>query len=238
MNRARISLAGLLAGTALCLGVPAFATPVTPGMPSAALTTGSLTGYTEVANTGPETYNSCANNDGICGQYDEAVFQNTSNGTLDFVYQFSNGANQGDTVDAVSVQNFFGDAVAAYYTNTVAFLGTPGCTYTISGGIPVCQAGGTHSTNITPVIVNESPNGEVLNFDYSYETGFSNVLIVQTDATQYRTGTFAIQDGLNYNSQVLGLPAFEPVPEPGFYGVVGIGLAGILSLKLRRRATN
>ncbi len=244
MNRTRISLAGLFAGTALCLGIPAFATPVTPNGLDTPLTTGSLAGYTQIANTGAQTYNSCTPNTGqtICGQYDEAVYQNNSNGTLDFVYQFTNGY-PGDGVDAVSVQHFGGLAVAAFYTDTepAGFLGTPGCLYTVIGGIPVCQVGGTPSTNPNPSDVNESLNGQTINFNYTsgLETGVSSILIVQTSATQYRPGTFAIQDGLNYNSAELGLNAFQPfqpVPEPGFYGLVGIGLAGILSLKLRRRA--
>jgi hypothetical protein len=62
-----------------------------------------------------------------------------------------------------------------------------------------------------------------------------SVLIVQTWATQYEPSGIALQDSVNFNSYNLGLPGFQPVPEPGFYGVMAAGLTGILSLKLRRR---
>jgi hypothetical protein len=131
MNTAKISLTCFFAGTVLCLGTPASATPITPGMSDAALTPTPtavpLIGYTQVANTGPQTYNDCATNTGskhptICRQYDEAVYQNTSNGTLDFVYQFSNGYAKAG-VDTFSVSYFDDSAPAAgwvtkaYHTN-------------------------------------------------------------------------------------------------------------------------
>jgi hypothetical protein len=76
-------------------------------MSDAALTAESLTGYTQIATTGAQTYNNCNTNMGnprptICGQYVEDIFQNNTNHTLDFVYQFSNGYAR-DGVDTVSV---------------------------------------------------------------------------------------------------------------------------------------
>jgi hypothetical protein len=45
----------------------------------------------------------------------------------------------------------------------------------------------------------------------------------------------AIQDSLNFNSAQLGLRAYEPaVPEPGFYGILAIGLAAIVWATTRR----
>jgi hypothetical protein len=220
-----MSLTGLFAGAMLCLGTPAGATPVTPGMSDTALTSGSLTGYTQIATTGEQTYHSCTPSaHTICGQYVEDVFQSNTNGTLDFVYQFSNGY-AGDGVDALAVSSFNGWATNAYYMNSMpigTFLGTPG-----------------HTPPASSLSVNESPDANTINFNYSSgETGLSSILIVQTGATQYVPGVIALQDSVNYNSLALGLPAFAPVPEPGFYGVVGAGLAGILSLKLRRRPNN
>jgi hypothetical protein len=252
MNRTRISLVGLLAGTVLAVGTPAGATAVTPGMSDTTLTTGSLTGYTEVAITGPQTYNNCTTNlnnshKTICGQYVEAVYQNNVTKTLDFVYQFSNGWAS-DGVDSFSVsyfndQNPGGWATAAYYSNTAlpGFLGTPGCKYTMSGGIPECSSSGLSSTNINASVVNEAPDASTIDFNYGngLETGFSSILIVQTYAKQYEPGGIAIQDSENFNSFALGLPGYQPVPEPGFYGVLGIGMAGILwTVKKRGKRTS
>lgn len=210
---------------------------------------GALTGYTQIANTGPQTYNDCATNIGskhptICGQYDEAVYRNNSNGTLDFVYQFSNGYAKAG-VDAFSVSYYndnaaWGWATNAYYTNVepAGFLGTPGCKYVVTGSpsIPVCNAGGVASLNITPATVNESDDGSTLNFNFTKgsEAGFSSILIVQTWAKQYEPGGIAIHDSRNFNSFDLGLPGYQPVPEPGFYGALSIGLAAIVWATTRR----
>lgn len=231
MNSAKITLTCLLAGTVMCLGTPAGATPITPGMSGAALTSGTLAGYTQIANTGAQTYNNCATNpyQTICGQYDEAVYKNTSNGTLDFVYQFSNSYT-GDGVDAFSVSSFnsgnpSGWVTNAYYTNTepAGFLGTPSGTLELTPG--------------NPATVNESTNARTVNFTFNngLESGISSILIVQTTATKYKPGVVAIQDSLNFNSVQLGLNAYEPaVPEPGFYGVLAIGLAAIVWATTRR----
>jgi hypothetical protein len=250
MNTAKISLTCFFAGTVLCLSTPAGATPITPGMSDTTLTSGSLTGYTQVANTGPQTYNNCATNatsphPTICGQYDEAVYQNNSNGTLDFVYQFSNGYAK-DGADTFSVSYFNDDAPAsgwatnAYYTNVepAGFLGTPGCNYIVAGSpsVPMCNAGGVASLNITPSVVSEGPDASTLDFNFTHglETGLSSILIVQTTAKAYEPGGVAIQDSRNFNSFDLNLPGYQPVPEPGFYGALAIGLAVIVWATTRR----
>jgi hypothetical protein len=220
-------------------------------MSDAALTSGSLTGYTQIANTGPETYNNCATNidnahPTICGQYDAAVYQNNSNGTLDFVYQFSNGyANAG--VDTFGVSYFNDEAPAsgwvtnAYYTNVepAGFLGTPGCNYIVTGNpsVPACSGGGVASLNITPATINEAPDSSALSFNFGngLESGLSSILIVQTTARNYEPGGVAIQDSRNFNSFELGLPGYQPVPEPGFYGALAIGLAVIVWATTRRK---
>jgi hypothetical protein len=233
MNSAKITLTCFFAGTVLCLGTPAGATSITPGMPVATLsptpTAVPLSGYTEIANTGAQTYNNCAPNtyQTICGQYDEAVYKNNTNGTLDFVYQFSNDY-AGDGVEAFSVSSFnsgnsSGWATNAYYTNVepTGFLGTPTGAYKL--------------TMANTATVND-PNGRELNFNFdSTGIGTSSILIVQTTAKNYKPGVVAIQDSLNFNSAQLGLRAYEPaVPEPGFYGILAIGLAAIVWATTRR----
>jgi hypothetical protein len=236
----------------MSLGTPAGATPITPGMPDASLTSGALTGYTQIANTGAQTYNNCATNTPsnkhptICGQYDEAVYRNNSNGTLDFVYQFSNGYAKAG-VDTFSVSYFDDSAPAtgwvtnAYYTNVepAGFLGTPGCKYVVTGNpkVPVCNPSGVASLNITPATVNEAGDASTLSFNFSkgLESGFSSILIVQTTAKNYEPGGVAIQDSRNFNSFDLNLPGYQPaVPEPGFYGALAIGLAAIVWASTRR----
>lgn len=239
----------------MCLGTPAGATPINPGMPDAPLTPTPtavpLAGYTQIANTGAQTYNNCSTNatskhPTICGQYDEAVYKNNSNGTLDFVYQFSNGYAK-DGADLFSVSYFNDGAPAtgwvtnAYYSNLepAGFLGMPGCKYVVTGSpsVPVCNASGAASVNITPTAVNEAPDSSTLNFTYTkgLETGLSSILIVQTTAKNYEPGGVAIQDSLNFNSFQLGLNGYQPaVPEPGFYGALAIGLAAIVWATTRR----
>jgi hypothetical protein len=230
MNSAKITLTCFLAGTVMCLGTPAGATSITPGMPDATLTqnNSALTGYTQIANTGAQTYNNnCGtkNHPIICGQYDEMVYQNSSNGTLDFVYQFSNDSKDGVEAFSVSYYNdgapAAGWATNAYYTNVepAGFLGPPSGAYKLT------------TTNLATV---NDPNGSELNFNFnSSGIGTSSILVIQTTAKNYEPGVVAIQDHLSFDS----FNAYGPaVPEPGFYGVLAIGLAGIVWVTTRRNA--
>jgi hypothetical protein len=102
----------------------------------------------------------------------------------------------------------------------------------------VCNAGGVASLNVTAATVNEAPNASTLSFNFSkgLESGLSSILIVQTTAKAYEPGGVAVQDSRNFNSFDMGLPGYQPapVPEPGFYGVLAIGLAAILCATTRR----
>jgi hypothetical protein len=233
MKKATIPIKWLFGSAVMCLATSALATPISPGM-SGALTqapAGYLNNYTLIATTGVQTYHSCSPNvdQTICGQYEEAVYQNNTNHTLDFVYQFSNNYS-GDGVDSAAVSHYndkvgpWGWATNAYYTNTLPAgfggLGAPG-----------------PSGNASSVL--ESANAGTISFDYNngLETGVSSYLIVQTFANNYEPGVFAVQDSLNYNSHVLGLPAFQPVPEPGFYGLLAIGLGALVAVRFRRKQT-
>lgn len=152
------------------------------------------------------------------GQLKSAVYQEAS-GYLTFYYQYYADLGSATAVDGFSMTDFAGYTVnAGYRTDNLG--------------------GGFFSTGSkTPRELSLDVTGSVVGFDYKSPNfgvlsggTISNIMVIKTNAKSYTTGSTQIIDG-----GVDTVSTFAPVPEPGFYGVLSVGLAG-LALAIRRHA--
>jgi len=88
---------------------------------------------------------------------------------------------------------------------------------------------------VAPATASRTSNGGIIAFNFSPEIpvgGTSTLLIVNTNAPTFVTGTMSVQDGLTANLQ-----GFSPaaVPEPSSLAIAGIGALGLIGYRARRR---
>lgn len=188
--------------------------------------------------------------------FENAVYVDPSTGDLDFFYQIQNTytgpAMNSNTVNPTIEINetFAGVQITGVSeitsTNFKAFddyaKPTGGNTIT---SVSLCQ------TTLTPCLTGYEPDGAAnlfLTFSSPIAPGQdSAILVIQTNATDFDQagqGTFSwkstppvgAHDGSNPATNPFTLDALEPlpVPEPGFYGVLSLGIAGLLLLVHRR----
>jgi hypothetical protein len=55
-------------------------------------------------------------------------------------------------------------------------------------------------------------------------------MVIKTNATSFGAGSTNV-----INGAIATVVTFSPVPEPGFYGLIGAGLAGLLYAARRRK---
>jgi hypothetical protein len=88
----------------------------------------------------------------------------------------------------------------------------------------------------TPQEVDRGPNGETIGFDFKPSPFQINggetsaIMVIRTNAPGFRVGNTAI-----INGSTAEVATFAPVPEPGFYGLLATGLAGIFFMTYNRR---
>jgi PEP-CTERM motif len=194
----------LTAGVIL-LASAAFGTTLVPGATANADVV-SAAGWTLLQDTGQLNATAAT----FTGVGEAWVYSDSVTGGLDFVYQFKNNSNSTDPTERITASSFAGWTVSAGY---ILGLDNP------------------------PNLVSLSANGAVVGFEFT--PGSFNVLpgettdllVVETNATDYKAGQFSIQDG-----STATLDAFEPAtlaPEPASLALIGAGLLGVSLLRRR-----
>jgi len=176
-----------------------------------------------LADTGvmPYTGLNSQNNQSLGGQYRSLVVSDPSNvfcaGCLDFVY----GASDTGGPDAIG------------YVTASSFGG-----FKIDAGVASNLVTGGGAGDIAPIDVSVGVGGVVVTWEFPGATGVPTgyetaVLVVETNATSWTGGTFAVID-----SGTTNLPAFQPsVPEPATI-VLLVSMLGVVGLGLRKRVIN
>ena len=147
-------------------------------------------------------------------QYGEAVVADTQNvfcsGCLDFVIQVQNNSAT-DTIESISTGDFTG-----YHTD-VGILG------------------GVHF--VDPYSISRSSDGSTIHFSFLGSDippgSFSDVLVIETDATSFVPGSITVQDDVTVD-----VAGFAPAPEPMSLSLLGGGLTlfGLIGIRRRMKA--
>jgi hypothetical protein len=150
---------------------------------------------------------------GFTDTYTAGVYADNSNpfcaGCLDFYFIFTNnGPGDNERFTASNFSDFLTD-------------------------VGIHGPGGVNN----PGTVDRSSDGSVIGFNYTGSGVLSsgkttNILIIATNATQYGTGTFSIQDGLDGSKVTVA--GFEPVPEPTSLALFGTGVLSLVGMAKRK----
>jgi hypothetical protein len=198
-----------LATCALSMASLASATVLSPGA-SGAPDLMSNAGWTLLATTGSQALSSGT----FTANAQSWVYSDSANtfcaGCLDFVYMVTRtGGN--DPIERITAGNFAG--------------------YSVDAGVVLSSPG------LAPSSVNRSADGGVVGFNYQTTnltgTQSTQLLVIQTNATNYMAGLLSVQDQLSANG--IGFQPSAATPEPLSMSLLGGGLALLGAARLRRK---
>jgi hypothetical protein len=205
----------ILAGLLLTLP-SAYATLLQPG--NAVLGAGDVftfnpSDYTVEGVIGPTS----ASMGALSIQYAEAVVADTHNafcsGCLDFAILLQNSSAR-DTIESISTGNFTG------YRTDVGIL-----------------SGLNLPSTVDPDAVSRSSDGSTIHFSFLGSDippgSYSDVLVIETDATSFVPGSITVQDDVTVD-----VAGFAPAPEPMSLSLLGGGLTlfGVIGIRRRMKA--
>ncbi|HEY6988633.1 MAG TPA: hypothetical protein VH369_09630 [Bryobacteraceae bacterium] len=198
-----------LAACALTMTSLATASVLTPGS-SGAPDPFSNAGWTLLATTGSQALSTGT----FTANATASVYSDSANtfcsGCLDFVYMVTRtGGN--DPIERITAANFAG--------------------YMVDAGVV------TSSPGFAPDSVNRSADGGVIGFNYLTTnltgTDSTQLLVIQTNATNYMAGMLSVQDGQTANG--VGFQPAAATPEPVSMTLLGGGLALLGGARLRKK---
>ncbi len=151
-------------------------------------------------------------------QYAEAVVADTQNvfcsGCLDFAILVQNNSAT-DTIESISTGDFTG------YRTDVGILG--------GVHLPI--------STVDPYSISRSSDGSTIHFSFLGSDippgSFSDVLVIETDATSFVPGSITVQDDVTVD-----VAGFAPAPEPMSLSLLGGGLTlfGLIGIRRRMKA--
>ena len=198
---------------------------VTPGGPAVAVPlTAAAPGSLLASLVAPFAFSTTAGT--TSGTIVSAVFRNPS-GTLDFYYEV---VNNGTSVTALSREpdtSFDGFATSLAFRLDGASLGGPFM---------------ASSPGIIPVTGDRDSSGTVVGFNFTPAPPgtkippgtTSAVLVISTDATNFRAGDAEIIDGgaaTVASFEPTSIVSPPPVPEPASFALVGLGLLAVAGIR-------
>ena len=220
---------GMLAVAGLCLTAglrPAQATVLTPGTNCAGCTAfaaGDLGTLLATSGDIPVTSPGGASLwTGILRAkvYTDGVIGGATDGLV-FVYQFVNSSGS-DGIHRISMINFTG------FATDVGFIAAdPDGAGNFTAGTQAFQtsdrgagSGSTVGFNYDTVVPTDLINAG--------ETSYT--MVIKTNATSFATGLTGVINGGTQN-----VATFAPIPEPGTYGMLAIGMGGLIAIARRRK---
>jgi len=165
----------------------------------------------------------------LAGTLETAVYK-TPTGTLDFFYQITESTKDTKSISDLGspILDQYGipaGSTSVYSLSGVAGLGAGFQSSSIgASGLTATWTLGNDAITWLPLGMTPSKTSSV----------YSTIFVVTTQATLYSSDLASLQGG-NLVAPTLGTAS--PAPEPGFYGVLGIGLSGLAFMIVRRRLT-
>jgi hypothetical protein len=227
---------------ALALTTSASAALLSPGDTGAPVNING-TGIAILAST--QYLNVASGNGNLVGTFNVAVgtdFTYCVAGCLDFLYQFTPSATQGNAspgpgsiLETISATNFLSNLATIetdFFTQTTDLSGAGASIFSTPTTTAVC--GGHSTASCDPTGSSWNPGTVNFSFGNIIQPGVkSDILVIRTDATTFTVGTANAIDG-----GTISVNAYQPAPEPTQVGLALAGLFGvalIVTRKLRAR---